>query len=91
MNSPWVFDEEKFIYRELGGEYVILNLNTEHYYSFDEVGSFVFSLMLRGKTISEIEDAVLQKYKTANEKMVKKDVRNFIRQLQTKEIICAIK
>lgn len=91
MNSPWVFDEEKFIYRELGGEYVILNLNTEHYYSFDEVGSFVFSLMLRGKTISEIEDAVLQKYKTVDEKIIKKDVRDFIEQLQTKGMICAVR
>ena len=90
MNYRWLFDEEKFIYRELQGVYVIFNLNSENYYSLDEVGNFVFSLLLEGKTTSEIEGAVSQKYKIVDETTIKKDVRDFIRQLQTKGMICAI-
>ena len=78
------------MYRELEGEYILLNLNTERYYMLNEVGSFIFSLILAGKTIPEIEEAISRKYKTADEKMIKQDVRDFIRQLQTKRMVCTV-
>ena len=89
MNSRWIFDEDNFIQRELEGEFIVLNLKTENYYTLDTTGSFIFGLLLEGKTTFEIEDAVSGKYKTVDQKIIQKDTRNFIQQLQTKKMIYA--
>jgi hypothetical protein len=47
---------------DLSGEAAILNLKSGVYYGLDAVGSAIWSLIQKPKTVSEVCDALLQTY-----------------------------
>ena len=47
---------------DLAGEAVILNLESGVYYSLDEVGAYIWSLIQEPRTVNEIQDAILEEY-----------------------------
>ncbi|MFH1130054.1 MAG: lasso peptide biosynthesis PqqD family chaperone [Pseudomonadota bacterium] len=50
------------VHRELDGEFVILNLSNSQYYSLNEVGSRIWSLVQQPISINEIRNAVIDEY-----------------------------
>ena len=48
--------------RELEGETVLLNLNTETYFSLDEIGTRVWSLLVTSASIQAAYQALLAEY-----------------------------
>ncbi len=87
MKSRLVFNDDQFLQRKMNGEYIIFNLKTEHYYTLDGVGNLIFGLLLEGKIIQEIERSISNAYKMVDEQTLKQDIRDFIRQLSTKNMI----
>ena len=47
---------------DLDGETVILDLESEVYYSLDPVGTCIWTLIQEPRTVIEIQDAILQEY-----------------------------
>ena len=47
---------------DMGGEAVILGLNRGVYYGLDPVGTFVWNLIQKPRTIASIRDAILDEY-----------------------------
>ena len=52
---------------DLGGEAVILGLETGRYYSLNDSGSTVWSMIQEPRTVSEIRDAILDTYDVESE------------------------
>jgi hypothetical protein len=53
---------EGVLLRELSGEAVILNLNTEHYFGLDEIGTRMWVLLTSSATIQAAFDVLLEEY-----------------------------
>jgi hypothetical protein len=52
---------------ELGGEAVILQLNTGVYYGLNEVGASIWKLIQESKTIDEIRNSIVEEYEVSLE------------------------
>lgn len=52
----------------LGGESVILGLDSELYYSLDSVGTRVWGLLQQPRSVSSIRDELLKDYKVDTER-----------------------
>ncbi len=63
--------------RDLHGESVVLNLQTEHYYGLDEVGTRMWALLTTTPTIQSACDALLQEYDVEPERLAA-DLRRLI-------------
>jgi hypothetical protein len=50
---------------ELGGEAVVLNLNTGIYYGLDTVGTHVWRLLQQPRTVAELCDLVTEEFDVA--------------------------
>lgn len=56
VNTPTITHET------IDGEAVIINLDSGNYYSLMEVGSFIWGLVEKGASASEVQNLVLQTY-----------------------------
>lgn len=85
----WNFNNDKFIQRELEGEFIILNLDTGNYYTLDEVGGTIFRMITTDRSTSEIKDTLCHQYEQIHKKTIERDVEDLIRDLSKKKIIQA--
>jgi hypothetical protein len=53
---------EGVLLRELSGEAVILNLNTEHYFGLDDIGTRMWLLLTSSPTLQAAFEALLEEY-----------------------------
>ena len=56
---------ESVLFRELDGEAVLLNLDTEQYLGLDEVGTRMWTLLTTAPTVQAAYDALLAEYDVA--------------------------
>jgi len=83
VNTPTVTHET------IDGEAVIINLDSGNYYSLIEVGSFIWGLVEKGSSASEVQNLVLQTYQgDANE--VDRCVQELLAQLQQEGLIVPV-
>ena len=80
VNTPTVTHET------IDGEAVIINLDSGNYYSLVDVGSFVWGLIEKGASASELRNAVLQSYQ-GNDSDVDRGVEELLVQLQQENLI----
>ncbi len=66
--------------REVGGEAVLLDLETEKYFGLDEIGTLVLREIDRGATLDETVARVLAEY-DATEATVRVDIESLVRSL----------
>jgi hypothetical protein len=85
MSSVAVAAREQ-IYADLGGEAVILALESGDYYSLNEVGTLIWSLVREPKTLLEIRDAILDKYDVESERC-EEDLLALIKDLAAESLI----
>ena len=80
VNSPKVIQET------IDGEVVIVNLDNGNYYSLDNVGTDIWSLIESGAAVAEIVDGITQRYE-GNHIDVENAVNQFVAELQQEALI----
>ena len=83
VNTPTVTHET------IDGEAVIINLDSGNYYSLVDVGSFIWGLVEKGASASEVQDLVLQTYQ-GNAPDVDRGVQDLLAQLQQENLIVPV-
>src|SRR4026207_832132 len=83
INTPTVTHET------IEGEAVIINLESGNYYSLVDAGSFIWSLIEKGASASDIQNGVLQSYQ-AGAADVERGVQDLLGQLQQESLIVPV-
>jgi Coenzyme PQQ synthesis protein D (PqqD) len=83
VNTPTVTHET------IDGEAVIINLDSGNYYSLVEVGSFIWGLVEKGASASEVQNLVLQTYQ-GNGADIDRGVQDLLAQLQQENLIVPV-
>ena len=80
VNTPTVTHET------IDGEAVIINLDSGNYYSLVDAGSFIWGLVEKGASASELQNTILQSYQGDAED-VDRGVQELLGQLQQENLI----
>jgi hypothetical protein len=83
VNTPTVTHET------IDGEAVIINLDSGNYYSLVEAGSFIWSLVERGASASELQQVVQQTYQ-GDASDIDRGVQELLVQLQQENLIVPV-
>lgn len=83
MNTPTVTHET------IDGEAVIINLDSGNYYSLVEVGSFIWGLVDKGASASEVQNVVLQTYQ-GDATDIDLGVQSLLAELQQENLIVPV-
>jgi coenzyme PQQ synthesis protein D (PqqD) len=83
VNTPTVTHET------IDGEAVIINLDSGNYYSLVEVGSFIWGLVEKGASASEVQQVVLQTYQ-GDATDIDRGVQELLAQLQQENLIVPV-
>lgn len=67
--------------RELDGELILLNVNSESYYGLDEVGAQIWKCFEQNESLEEVFHALLQQYDVDDESTLQRDVLDLISKL----------
>ena len=71
---------EQVLFRDLGGESVLLHLGSGLYFGLDEVGTLIWTLLSEGRSLGEIQEHVLAHY-DATAQQVEADVHRIVDEL----------
>lgn len=71
---------------DLGGEAVILQLESGVYYGVNAVGAAIWALVREPRTVNEIQEAILAEFAVDAERCLK-DVMAILRQFETEGLI----
>lgn len=71
---------EEVLFRDLGGESVLLHLGSGQYFGLDEVGTMVWNLLAQGCDLAEVKDRLLEQY-DAEPKQVRIDLDRIVGEL----------
>ena len=65
---------------EIDGETILLDIESENYFGFDSVGSDIWRLLKKGKTLQQVYDSLLEMYEV-DPKMLRTDLLEFVDKL----------
>ncbi len=68
------------LFRDLGGEAVLLDLKGQYYYGLDDVGTRVWQLLEEHETLSRVADLLLDEY-DVDEAELRKDLERIATEL----------
>lgn len=74
------------VWRLIDDEAVVLNLEKDEYFSFNEVGTRIWALLERGHAVPRIADTICREY-GAGRKTVLADLRDIIALLLKEDLI----
>ena len=72
--------------QEIDDETIILDAITQEYFSLNEIGKVIWSLLSENKNIEEIKAQMLEMYEVPEEQL-EKDLLNFLQALAKKGLI----
>ena len=72
--------------QEIDEETIILDSETQEYFSLNEIGKVIWSLLERNKQLEEIKAEMLDMYEVPADQ-IEKDLLNFIQALAAKRLI----
>ena len=72
--------------QEIDEETIILDSETQEYFSINEIGKVIWSLIEEKKNLAEIKAEMLDMYEVPEEQ-IEKDLLNFIQALEQKRLI----
>ncbi len=81
-----VVASERQVSSDLGGEAVILQLESGVYHGLNEVGAAIWALIREPKTVEEIQKAILAEFAVDAERC-QRDVLKLLRQLEAEGLI----
>jgi hypothetical protein len=70
----------------LQAESVLLNLDSEHYFGLDEVGTHMLTVLNNAESIQNAYDRLLEEYDVDKE-LLKRDLSNIIQQLAEQGLV----
>lgn len=76
------------LFRDLGGEAVLLELNSGCYYGLDEVGTRIWSLLESHGDLNRVEAALLAEYDVGRE-LLAEDLAEFVRTLAERGLLAS--
>lgn len=68
------------------GEAVIINLNSGMYYSFDNVGALIWSLVEQGRPLADIADSIVRIHEVGDEQ-ARQDLQTIAARLLEEELV----
>jgi hypothetical protein len=77
---------EDVLFRDLGGEAVLLSLKTGKYYGLDGVGTRMWSLLAQHGQVEPAYRALLAEYDVAEERL-RQDLLNLINDLASQQLL----
>jgi hypothetical protein len=77
---------EDVVFREVGGEAVLLNLRTGQYFGLDEVATVIWGLLADFQSVSVLLDLLTAQYDVSRETL-EADLGRFIQLLRQHELI----
>ena len=77
---------KNFVIDKVDGKTTIFDVEGSVFYSFNETGSYIFSLLRKHKKKEEIINLLVKKYKIS-EKKARGDVDDFVKKLQKNKIL----
>lgn len=80
LGSSIVVTAKDQVSADLAGETAILNLESGVYYSLNEVGAYIWSLIQEPRTVNEIQDAILEEYEVEPDRC-ERDILTLLEQL----------
>lgn len=72
--------------RELDGESVVLDLNSERYYGLDEIGTRMWQLLVSSATVEDAYQALLNEYDVEPQRL-REDLRDLLGELNRSGLI----
>jgi len=82
----FTINRPKVIYEVLDGELVMINLETGNYYTMDQVGADIWTMVEHGESVSQIISGLADRYKVSEEQ-VTQAVNEFIAELVVEELV----
>lgn len=86
MSERFVANEPKIVFEASEDEVVIVNLDTGSYYTVDQGGARIWSLLIRGLSVAEIADH-FERAKPGHVPDVRSTVAGFVEDLKTEGLI----
>ena len=77
---------EHVLFRELEGESVLLNIETETYFGLDDVGTRMWNALVDADSIQTAYETLLEEYDVGAQTL-KKDLADIIARLQEKGLV----
>lgn len=77
---------EDVVFRDLGGEAVLLHLRTGVYFGLDPIGTMIWNLLEARRTLQEILDVLTGEYEVT-EGQCRRDLVKFVGQLRERGLI----
>jgi len=77
---------DRTLAQDVGGEFVILHLDTEHYYGLDEVGARLWQLLEAHEDLREISARLQQEYDVLPEAL-EADIRRILTEMEQAQLI----
>lgn len=88
INRRWKYTGQG-IFSNVGGEVVILNLSTNHYYGLNETGTIIWESIEDEPNIQDLIDKVMAEYEIDKEACLN-DVQSILQQLESLDLITEI-
>ena len=84
--APHVTVHPSVIYREVGGEVVLLNLQSGVYYGLDPVGSRIWQLLMQERSLDEVCSIMFDEYDVVPE-VLRADIEKIVGELSEKGLV----
>lgn len=77
---------DKVLSTDIDDEMVLLDMKSEKYFGFDEVGASIWQAIQRNESLTEVYEILIAEYRVKPE-ILKKDLLDFINQLEERGVI----
>jgi Coenzyme PQQ synthesis protein D (PqqD) len=74
------------LFQEIGAESALLNLNKEHYFSLDDVGTRMWAVLVSAASIQEAQESLLCEYEV-EAAQIQHDLYDLIQQLVEHDLV----
>jgi hypothetical protein len=85
-NTRFRVNKPSVVYEQFDDEFVLINLDTGNYYSFETVGAYVWSLVESGASIAEMSEDVSRRY-SGTISAIEEEMKRFVGELQAEGLI----
>ena len=85
-NDRLQLNTSKIVHETVDGEVIIINMENGNYYSLNNVGADIWTLIEKNFTITDIVDEIVVQYQ-GNTEQIKEDIAELIADLKQEELI----
>jgi len=77
---------ETLFLQKVDDETILLDSNTNEYFSINEIGTFIWETLEEKKDLNKVKEEIISNYEV-DEKQVENDILNFIQEVANKGLI----